>query len=84
MASGIPEHTPERPGWVCRHCWEPWPCAPRRELLREEAMTDSTSTILYLANQYWFAIEDSIEFPVSGPSPLNLRTRFIGWLLPTR
>ncbi len=70
-----PEHTPRRPGWLCRDCGQPWPCPDRRDLLRAEFVTDPVAVALYLATCYQTASMDLNHLPVG-----VLYDRMVGWL----
>lgn len=68
-------HIPQRPGWGCRCCDEPWPCGPARVGLRREHGEEPTSVILYVAAQHAAAAVDMPDLPAG-----ILHARFFGWL----
>ncbi|GAB3797319.1 hypothetical protein GCM10027605_06990 [Micromonospora zhanjiangensis] len=55
-------HPPERPGWTCQTCAEPWPCPTRRQ---ELARVDRTTAAIYLATQFSEAVKDLPNEPVA-------------------
>ncbi len=73
-----PEHLPLRPGWLCAVCSADWPCAAAKAVLTEQYVHNYTALRIYLAQQYWEAIDDSAR--LGGIKIITrLRDRFLGW-----
>ena len=66
------DHTPNPPGWTCRACADPWPCAPRRAELLTEYEKTRPALYFFLASCMVSALEDLQEEPLHG--------RFLGWV----
>ena len=69
-------HRPHRPDWACTACRRPWPCAPVREALLDEAQIHPTNVRLYLAGHLEAACRD---FPTMLAG--ELRNRLLGWVV---
>lgn len=67
-------HQPARPGWDCRCCDEPWPCAPAKVRLGEAYAGDQQGLAVYMAGLYGAAVD---ELP-GIPSGL-LYARLVSW-----
>ncbi len=70
-------HTARRPGWSCRGCSQPWPCAPARRRLAAEYADAPVSFALYMSGNY---VEASRDLHGSGLLVDDLYDRFIAWL----
>jgi hypothetical protein len=68
------EHMPQRPGWDCLACGQPWPCAPAKVQLGEEYQGQGSGLMLYLHLQLNEAIK---EHDWDGAE--NLYDRIVGW-----
>lgn len=71
-----PEHTAERPSWMCRVCGAAWPCDPAKKAMRDEAQRT------YLGMLMWGFMDDFINDIISDEHPNEFSTafeRFIGW-----
>ena len=71
-------HLGERPGWTCRVCGDPWPCADARRELRVEFQWFPSVFKIYMMGQMADAAAD-LEPGGAGPSPA-MYERFLAWL----
>lgn len=75
------EHIPRRPTWVCRICETDWPCDSAKATLRAEYRLDPLALFVYLGLCLHEATEDLYTLnPNSGPDPVELHARFMGWV----
>ena len=75
------EHLHDRPGWDCRVCGKPWPCAnAKADLLAEFRLFPSVLTI-YMSGQMYDALGDLTAHGQS--TPPDLYDRFLGWAKPS-
>lgn len=65
-------HLPERPGWDCLSCGDPWPCHPARDHLTSQL--DRISLAMYA----WDCLEEAVGDLPPTP-PVDLFDRFIRW-----
>lgn len=72
-----PEHLSNRPGWLCRACGHPWPCAEARIALLREYRAFPSLLKIYLSAQMYDALEDLTSH--NNPPPPNLYDRFLTW-----
>ncbi|GIF02917.1 hypothetical protein [Actinoplanes siamensis] len=70
------EHLHDRPGWNCRICGRPWPCATAKTNLLYEYRAFPSLLRIYLSAQMYDAIEDMVT---DEGIPLNLYERFLAW-----
>jgi hypothetical protein len=71
---GANGHQPDRPGWDCRACGQPWPCSPARVQLGDAYGPDRAGLAIYMASLLDRAV---VELP--RPTPLELFERFVAW-----
>jgi hypothetical protein len=71
------EHDAGRPGWDCRVCGDPWPCASAKVDLVQQFAGGRTMLILFLSSCMVEAIDD---LRCTGGSPAQLYDRFLGWV----
>ena len=67
-------HQPDRPGWDCRSCGQPWPCPPARVRLGEAYGRDRVGLGMYLGGLLFVA---AAEIPAA--TPQELFERFVAW-----
>jgi len=76
------EHFHGRPGWDCRNCGLPWPCARAKALLIQEFQDFPSLLAIYMSAQMHDALND---LTASGePPPLDLYERFLAWVADLR
>lgn len=68
------DHQPDRPGWDCRCCEQPWPCAPAKVRLGEAYAGDRLGLAIYMGGLYDQALA---ELQLS-PAP-DVFARFVAW-----
>lgn len=68
------DHTPNRPGWDCARCGEPWPCAPAKRALAGDRGGSRTALTLSLADPFLAALADLRHLP-----PGDVYRRVVGW-----
>lgn len=74
------EHQPARPGWLCRNCGHPWPCAQARRTLLAEYEGSGVGLSLYLAACLNTAIDDLRHLNAAyACGYAGLFDRFLGW-----
>jgi hypothetical protein len=71
------EHIGVRPGWDCRVCAQPWPCATAKVELAEEHQAARGALTFYLGSCMLEAIDDWAAG--AGGPPADLFERFLGW-----
>ena len=69
------EHIGVRPGWDCRVCGHPWPCATAKVELTEEY--PAAPLTFFLSSCLLEAIDDWAAG--AGGPPADLFERFLGW-----
>jgi hypothetical protein len=69
------EHNPERPGWRCRACGEPWPCPARRSSYLAEFAGNPVGLTMLMAGWLAEAARDLGDEPAR-----VLYARMLGWL----
>lgn len=67
-------HQPDRPGWDCRSCEQPWPCAPAKVRLGEAYAGDRPGLAVYMAGLYDQALAELQLWPAS-----DVFARFVAW-----
>ena len=77
IAANKTEHLQEQPGWDCRACHHPWPCAnAKTELLAEFGLFPSVLTI-YMSAKMYDAVSDLTAH--GQPFPKDMYERFLSW-----
>ena len=71
------EHLYRRPGWECRVCQQPWPCATAKADLLEEFRTLPSVLTIYMSAQMYDALIDLTSHGQQAPP--DLYERFLGW-----
>jgi hypothetical protein len=71
------EHLRDRPGWDCRSCRQPWPCATAKANLLIEFRQFPSVLTIYLSAQMYEALGDMTS--AGKPAPSNLYDRFLSW-----
>ncbi|WBB82143.1 hypothetical protein O7606_12690 [Micromonospora sp. WMMD882] len=75
------EHLPARPGWLCRNCGHPWPCAQAKGTLLVEYEGSGVGLSLYLAACLHTAIDDLRHLNGADAGGCSgLFDRFMGWI----
>ncbi len=70
-------HVAARPGWRCRTCAMPWPCAGARSELLTEFRDCPSALHIHLMVSYLAALDD---LAVRGAVPMReLYERFLAW-----
>jgi hypothetical protein len=72
------EHLHDRPGWDCRACGEPWPCAIAKTGLAMEFQRFPSVLAIYMAAQMHDALLDMTSHGT--PPPPDLYERFLSWI----
>jgi hypothetical protein len=76
------EHFNGRPGWDCRACGQPWPCAIAKADLVQEFHNFPSVLAIYMSAQMHAAVNDLTahgELP-----PLDFYERFLAWVIRMR
>jgi hypothetical protein len=71
------EHVHARPGWDCRACDEPWPCANAKADLLVEFRSFPSVLAIYMSAQMYDALRDLTSH--GEPPPPDLYERFLSW-----
>jgi hypothetical protein len=71
------EHLNDRPGWDCRVCGGPWPCANAKANLLAEFEAFPSVLTIYLSGQLCDAIHDLASNDKAVPP--DLYDRFVSW-----
>jgi hypothetical protein len=66
------EHVPNRPGWDCWSCEQPWPCDPAREQLAQQL--DPVALAEFMGERMIEAARD-----LDTVQPQELFERFLEW-----
>ncbi|MEU7608407.1 hypothetical protein [Micromonospora sp. NPDC049204] len=72
------EHAPNKPGWDCLQCEQPWPCAPAKVTLSELYQGEAQGLAMSLAGYYYDAAND-----LPGTPREELYQRIVAWSRPT-
>lgn len=72
------EHQGARPGWDCKVCGGPWPCAVAKVELAEQYRGFPRGLVQFLGSCMLEAIDDWDAG--SGGPPADLHGRFLGWV----
>ena len=71
-------HVPQRPGWDCCTCRDPWPCAPAKAQLSDEYQECPTALVVYLTDLRSIARLDLVGEMTAD----DLDERFLAWTEP--
>ncbi|MGX6607241.1 hypothetical protein ACWKSP_34720 [Micromonosporaceae bacterium Da 78-11] len=71
------DHLNNRPGWDCRACGQPWPCANAKADLLIEFRKFPSVLRIYMSAQMYDALNDLTSR--GEPVPPDLYERFLAW-----